>query len=170
MEPQSTNILTSLGINGWQFAAQFVNFSIVVFVMWKWVYVPLLKIMESRSKQISDGLTNAKQAKERLSDAEIEKERILNDARAEAHILLEDIRSKAESIRKEKLGQAKTEIEKHIADAKMQIKNERDASASALQRDVADLVVLATEKVAGHMDPAHIRSLATHAIDEISSA
>lgn len=170
MEPQSTNVLVSLGINGWQFAGQLVNFAVVVFVMWKWVYTPLLKIMDARAKEIANGLENAKLAERRLADASDEKERVLREARAEAHDLLEDIKSRADAVKKEKLELAKSEIEKHIAEAKAQIKNERDAAAAALKKDVAELVVLATEKVAAGMDTTQQRSLATKAIEEIERA
>ena len=162
MEPQSTNVLTTLGINGWQFLAQLVNFSIVLFVMWKWVYTPLLKVMDARA--------NAKKAEQRLADASEEKERLLKAARAEAHGLLEDVKTKAESVRQEKLKIAMNEIEKHIADAKVQIKGERDAAAASLKREVAGLVVAATEKVASSMDEKQRKELAAKAVEDLQNA
>jgi len=170
MEPQSTNVLTTLGINGWQFLAQLVNFSIVLFVMWKWVYTPLLKLMDARAKEIADGLTNAKKAEQRLADASDEKERLLKEARAEAHVLLEDVKAKAEGVRQEKLKIAMTEIEKHIADAKVQIKGERDVAAASLKREVAGLVVAATGKVAASMDEKQRKELAAKAVEDLQNA
>lgn len=168
IEPQSTGLLASLGISGWKFIAQLCNFSVVLFVMWKWVYTPLLAIMDKRAKEIQDGLTNAKVAEQRLHDASEEKERILKAARAEAHELLEDVKTRAEAVRQEKLAIAKTEIEKYIVEAKVQIKSERDAASASLKREVADLVVQATEKVVTGMDDAQKKSLVDHAVKHIA--
>lgn len=170
IEPASTGVLGTLGISLGQFLAQLFNFSIVMFVMWKWVYTPLLKTMEARSKEIADGLANAKAADQRLKDAADEKERLLKDARGEAQSLLEEVKSKAEKVRQEKLAIALNEIEKHIAEAKVQIKSERDAAAVSLKREVAQLVILATEKVASGMDESTRKALATQAIEDVQGA
>jgi F-type H+-transporting ATPase subunit b len=166
---ESVGVLATLGINGWQFFAQLVNFSIVLFVMWKWVYTPLLTILEKRKNDIQEGIDNGKLASQRLQDASLEKERLLKDARVEAHSILEDIKSKAEIVRQEKLTLAKSEIEKHIQEAKEQIKTEREAAATSLKREVASLVVLATEKVVAGLSDAQKQELTTDAIKNVSS-
>jgi F0F1-type ATP synthase membrane subunit b/b' len=55
-DPASTDLLGKLGINAPLFLAQLVNFSIVLLVMWKWVYTPLVKLMDKRAQEIADGL------------------------------------------------------------------------------------------------------------------
>ena len=103
IEPQaSSSVIETLGINGKLLLAQLINFGIVVFVMWRWVYKPLMKMMDERAKEIAGGLKNAKEAELQLSSASSEKEALLNAARAEAHAILEDGRAKSEACRKQK--------------------------------------------------------------------
>lgn len=170
IEPASTGVLGTLGISLGQFLAQLLNFSIVLFVMWKWVYTPLLKTMDARSKEIADGLANAKAAEQRLMDAADEKERLLKEARVQAQSLLEEVKTKAEKVRQDKLAIAMNEIEQHITEAKTQIKSERDAAAVSLKREVAHLVVLATEKVASGMDESTRKALAAQAVEDVQDA
>jgi F-type H+-transporting ATPase subunit b len=170
IEPATTGILGSLGINGKMFLAQLVNFSIVVIVMWKWVYTPLLSVMDKRTKEIADGLANARQADQRLKDAAVEKERLIREAKGESHSILEETRDKAEAIRKTKLEETKREIEKIADEAKSQISAERKASYDALQRDVASLVTAATAKVVSGFDESAHRDLIAKAIKDVSAA
>lgn len=169
-QTEPTGVLGKLGVNGNLFVAQLVNFAIVLFVMWRFVYKPLLKKMDERAKKINDGLAFAKEADARLSDASAEKDRLVRDAKAEAHALMERAKTNAEAMRQEKLAQAKSEIEKVIAEAKEQIKSERASSFDALKQDIADLVTLATGKVAGGIDEKTQRNLVQGAIREIDNA
>lgn len=168
--PEATGALGKLGVNGQLFLAQLVNFAIVLFVMWRWVYKPLMQKMDERAKKISDGLVFSQKADVRLSEAELEKEKVVQSAKAEAHVLMEQASAKAEALRHEKLAQAKTEIEKIITEAKEQIKNERTSAFDALKKDVADLVTLATAKVVSGIDAKTQRGLVQNAIKEIEKA
>ena len=170
MEPASTGIAATFGLNAKLFAAQLFNFGIVLFVMWKFVYTPLLKIMDRRAKEIGDGLANAQAADRRLQEASEEKERLLREARAEAHGLLEEARTSAEAVRRDKLRIAMAEIESHVSQAKFQIKSEREAAAASLKREVAELVVAATGKVAASMDEKARKQLASRAVESLQDA
>jgi F-type H+-transporting ATPase subunit b len=150
--------------------AQFINFAIILLVLWRWVYRPLLAKMDERAKKISDGLTFAKESKRALNDAEIERGQIMREAKAEAHRLMEKATADAEKLRVEKMAQAKTEIEKVIIEAKQQIKSERDASFAALKGELAQLVTMATEKVASSMDEKAQRGSIAEALQEIEHA
>ncbi len=169
MEPQSTSILASLGINGWQFAAQLVNFSIVLFVMWKFVFTPLLKLMDARAKRIADGLTHAETAAKKLEEASTEKEQVLIEARRAAQMIVDEGRANGEAIRQEKLKIAMREIEQHIDEAKMQIKAEKDAAAASLHKEMATLITSAVEKVAVGLDEKSMKALAAQATEEVGS-
>ena len=167
IEPQaSSSVIETLGINGKLLLAQLINFGIVVFVMWRWVYKPLMKMMDERAKEIAGGLKNAKEAELQLSSASSEKEALLNAARAEAHAILEDGRTKSEEFRKQKLVETKSEIEKIAVEAKAQMKQEREATFAALKGDIADLVALSTAKVASEFDEKTHRSLIEKAIKQ----
>lgn len=171
IEPASSkDLLGTLGINGKLFLAQLVNFGIVLVVMWKWVYTPLVKMMDRRSKEISDGIENAKRAEGRLAEAQAEKDRIVQEAKMEAHTILEDTRSKTEAMRQEKMAIAKQEIEKAVDEAKERIKGEKQAAFDALKQEIAVLVGMATQKVTSGIDEKNQHRLIADAITEIESA
>ncbi len=169
-EPASVGLLASLGINATYFVAQLINFSIVLVVMWKWVYTPLLKIMDKRAKDIADGLANAKRAESALVDAQAEKDRIVSDARAEAHALIEETRAKAEAIRAEKMTLAKKEIETAVEEAKERIKGEKLAAFESLKGEIGNLVALATEKVASGINDKDRKTLVEKAVSDLSGS
>jgi len=167
---EPTGVLGTLGVSPSLLIAQFVNFAIVLLVLWRWVYRPLLAKMDERSKKISDGLSFADESKRAFAEAEVERNRIVNEAKAESHRLLEKATADADIIRAEKLVQAKAEIEKVVAEAKQQIKNEREATFNALKGEIAEIVSLATTKVAKSVDTKTQRGLIEDALKEIERA
>lgn len=170
IEPATSNdLLGTLGVNVKLFAAQLVNVSVVILVMWRWVYRPLVAVMEKRSKEIADGLKNAKDAKQKLADAADEREKTLRETKADAHAIIEETKKKADGVKQEKMEMAKREIEKLVEDAKGRIESERDVAFAALRNDVASLVAEATRKVAGKMDEKAQRALIAEAIKEVSN-
>lgn len=171
IEPASSNdLLGTLGVNAKLFAAQLVNFSIVLLVMWRWVYRPLIAAMDKRSKEIADGLKNAKDAKQKLADANDEREKLLRETKADAHAIIEETKKKAEGVKQEKMALAKQEVEKLVDDAKGRIQTERDAAFGALKTEVATLVTLATQKVAGQMSESAQRAAIADALKELQKS
>jgi F-type H+-transporting ATPase subunit b len=158
----------ALGLDLKLFLAQLLNFGILVFVMWKWVYVPLMKTMDERSKKIQDGLDFAAQATTELNEAAAERAAVIRDARIEAHALLDDAAAKAELLRKEKIAQSAVEIDKMVADAKVRMAQEREATVSALTSELGALVTLATRKVALGTDEKAREFLVAKAIEDIA--
>ncbi len=163
----STGVLGTLGVNAKLFIAQLVNFSIVLLVMWRWVYRPLVAMMDTRAKEITDGLKNAEEAKRKLADASDERDKMLRQTKAEAHAVIEEAKANVEVVREEKLALMKQDLEKLVDDANARIQNDRDATFDALKNDVAMLVTLATQKVAGKMDEKTQRGLIAEAIKEV---
>lgn len=167
---ETTGVLGKLGVNGQLFLAHLLNFAIILAIMWRFVYRPLMKKMDERAKKIGDGLRFSDEADARLREAAKEKEDLIRDARAQSKALIEEATVKAEVMRQEKLVQAKTEIEKVISEAKQQIADERAASFKALQHDIADLVTQATTKVVTGLEDKDQRALIKQAIKEIEQA
>ncbi len=168
LEPAaSKDLLGTLGLNGKLFLAQLVNFSIVLVVMWKWVYTPLVKLMDTRAKAIKDGLAQAQLAQQKLTEASVEKERTLRAAQADAQALLEAARAKADALHQEKLRQARLEIEKIVEETKQRIQHERAESLRDLQREVVDLTLQATRKVMHGLDETVHKALLQQAIKDI---
>lgn len=129
--------------------AQIINFSVVVFVLYRFAYKPLLKTMNERTSAIKKGLDDAKEAQQQLEKAEQAREKRIVAAKKEAKIILEEAQKMAEKNKEEMVGKAKEEAQKVVEKAKEQIQSEKDKMLKEVKQEVGSLVVLATEKVVG---------------------
>ena len=166
MSEPSSGILGSLGINGLFFLAQLINFGLVVFVVWRWIYRPLLKIMDERAKKIAGGLNDAELAKRHLAESEVERKKILDATRKESDGLIDEARQSAEQEKTRIMKEAQMSLDQQLDDARVRLRQEKEAIVGAVKYEMAELVTLAAEKVAGEgLDPAAHRTLIKKAIE-----
>jgi F-type H+-transporting ATPase subunit b len=149
---QATGImgaLASLGIDWKLLLAQLFNVGVVVFIMWRWVYRPLLKVMDDRTKKIEQGLKDAEESAKLKSSAKDEGDRAILDARLKAKSIVEEATAAAAAQKDEAVKKAKTEVEKIVADGRDRLAEEKNRMLDEARKDILGLVVLATEKVLG---------------------
>jgi F-type H+-transporting ATPase subunit b len=127
--------------------AQIINFVIVLVVLFKFAYRPLLKIMNERTGKIEKGLEDAKKAQEQLENAEKDREKRLIQAKKEAKTILEEAQKMAEKNKEETINNAKEESQKVVEQAKSQIAQEKEKMLREVKGEIGNLVVLATEKL-----------------------
>ncbi|HTM68207.1 MAG TPA: F0F1 ATP synthase subunit B [Candidatus Binatia bacterium] len=164
---ESTGVLGTLGINGKLFLAQLVNFGIVFFVMWKWVYTPLLKIMDERTKKIEQGMSDAEAAGALLRASEDQGAKAIADARKAAKAILDEAAAAAETERQEASKKARLEVEKIVAQGRDQLKAEQRKMVSDAKAEVGALVAMAAEKVLREkIDPKKDAALIAQALKE----
>src|SRR5437763_1120628 len=76
---------------GWtreNFIAQCISFVIVAFLLHRFAYKPILKVLEERRQRIAQGLADAEKSKEELARAEAQRQEILAKANAQANKLI----------------------------------------------------------------------------------
>jgi F-type H+-transporting ATPase subunit b len=141
--------LRSLGIYWPKLIAQTVNFGIVLFILWKFAYRPVLAMLEQRRQKIAESITNAEKIKAELVRTEASRQEILAQANAQATKLIEEARAAAARVQE-------SETQKAIAAAEQIITKAREAAAqdharmlSELKREVGRLVVQTTATVTG---------------------
>lgn len=122
------------------FAAQLVNFLIILFVLWKWAYKPLLAILEQRQKKIEQGLHDAAEAGRKLATVEQERVQILKKVRDEGAVVIRDAHMAAEKKREELLAKSREEIAQLVRDARVHIAEERAQAQQELKKEIAGLV------------------------------
>ncbi len=167
MVTESQGVLGTLGLNITGFIGQLFNFGVVLFILWRFVYRPLMRLMDERSAEISTGLANAKEASAALERATTEREAVLREARNEAQALLKETTAQAEELRKAHLQETKQEIEKLAAEAKAQIATEREAAFATVRRDVADLVAAGITAVFKNIDQKTTEAFLERAVQDI---
>ncbi|MBF8280551.1 MAG: atpF [Candidatus Magasanikbacteria bacterium] len=151
MEPEvvKESFVQLLGINWKLFLAQLVNFVIVLLVLWRWVFKPLVKHMDERSKKIEKSLDDAKLIEERMKNSVAERENILKEARHEAQKVIAEGKETADKRREEMMSKAKDEVTNVIAAAKLQIAHDQVSARVELRQETASLVAALTEKILG---------------------
>lgn len=170
VEPStSTGILALFGLDGKLLAAQLVNFLIVVFVVHRWVYKPLLKVMDERASQIKKGLQQAEAAETMLREAQDRSLATDREAEEKAQQLFDRTKQAAEEKRRELLAAGKTELDSQVTQAKAQIQVERDQMVQSAKKEVSKLVVAATELVSKRsLSQKDQQSLVSQAIEEVT--
>jgi F-type H+-transporting ATPase subunit b len=141
--------LKTLGIYWPKLIAQLINFAIVLFVLWKYAYRPILAVLEERRQRIAESITNADKIKAELAQTETSRLEVLTQANTQANKLIEEARAAAARVQE-------TETQKAIAAAEQIITKAREAAAqdharmlADLRREVGRLVVDTTGKVTG---------------------
>lgn len=164
---ESTGALGALGVDGKLFLAQLVNFGIVFFVMWKWVYTPLLKVMDERTKKIEQGVSDAEAAGALLRGAKEQGSQAIAEARKQAKAILDEAAAAAEAERQAMADKARLEVERIVAQGKDQLKGEQRKMVAEAKAEVASLVALAAEKVLREkIDPKKDAALIAQALKE----
>jgi F-type H+-transporting ATPase subunit b len=140
-------VLTSLGINWKLFIAQAVNFSIILLVLWKWVFKPVAGALEARRVKIEESVKKAETIEKARIDLASERAEELKRARLEAEAVLNKAIAEAQNIKQETIAGAHKEAEKMLASAKATMVREKDQMMLELREEVATLVVMGTEKI-----------------------
>ncbi len=146
-ERENMEILNLFGIDWRLMVAQLINFAVVVVVLWWFALKPLMHTMQSRSDEIKKGLTDAKQAEERLEKVEKDVRAKLNEAQTEAVKILERAKKQSDESKQATINKTKEEVEALISRAKEQIKSEKDSMVQEVKGEVAQMVVTALEKI-----------------------
>ncbi len=139
--------LGSLGVNAKLFLAQLLNFGVVVFVMWRWVYRPLMKVLDERTKRIEQGLADAEAAGSARQAAEQESGAIVAEARMKAKGIIDEAAATAERDRAESSKKARAEVEKVVDQGREQLRLEKERMLGEVKSELGGLVAAATERV-----------------------
>ncbi len=126
---------------------QTLAFVIFVAICWKWVWPPILAIMEEREKRISDGLEAAKKAKDSLTEAQQDYDAEISKAKAEAATILEKANERASTIVGEAKNKAELEAEKIISTANKNLEAEINKTKAQLKQDLGQIVVDTAQKI-----------------------
>jgi F-type H+-transporting ATPase subunit b len=124
-----------------------VSFGIVFFVLAKFGFPIIVKMVDERKAFIDKSLEAAKAANERLAGIQEESKRILKQTRNEEIRILKDAQEMRNKIIGEAKEQAAVEGQKLIAEAKTAIQKEKDMAIRDIQNRIADLSLHIAEKV-----------------------
>ncbi len=147
-------ILHNLGIDWKLLIAQVINFAILFFILRKFVYKPILGILQKRREDIEKGIEFNKSADERLKSADAEKAETLKLAKEKALGIVTDAEATANARREEMLKEAGIKRDNVIAEARGIIDEHKNKMLEGVYSNAEGFLKLALEKVLGRMPTA----------------
>lgn len=160
------DLLKQFGIQPVLLIAQIINFGILVFVLTKFLYKPIIRAIDARRSKIAHSLKQAEEIEKKRSEIQVQIERDLADARSQAEDIIAQAKKGADSKRNELLAQASREAESIVAKAKIQQEREREQMEAEIENRVGDLAVIVARKVISHLDQKTIESHLQSAVAE----
>ena len=133
----------SIGLFFWQT----IIFVILIFLLKKFAWSPILKAVNDREQGIKEALDSAEAAKKEMQSLQADNEKIMKEARAERDSLLKEARDLKNSIISQAKDEAKDEAQKIIDSANEAILNEKNAAVSDIKKQVASLSIEIAEKL-----------------------
>jgi F-type H+-transporting ATPase subunit b len=133
----------SFGLFFWQTLL----FLVLILLLAKFAWKPILNAVNEREKSIEDALNQAKKAREEMALLKAENEKILIEAKMERDAILKEAREAKESIIAKAKETAQVEADRLVENAKSAIQNEKMAAMTDLKNQVAQLSIEVAEKV-----------------------
>ena len=139
----------AFGFNKSLFISQVISFLIVAFLLHRFAYKPILKVLEQRRETIAQGLANAEKIKQQLAETEATRQKIMADANVQANKLIEEARAAAAKVQESETQRAIATAEQIIAKAREAAELDHQRMLQELRKEVGQLVVKTTAAVAG---------------------
>ncbi|QYN48581.1 F0F1 ATP synthase subunit B [Apibacter sp. ESL0432] len=124
-----------------------ISFIVLLIILGKYAWKPILKALENRENSIQKSLDEAKNAREAMAKLTSQNEQILKEARMEREAILKEAREIKDKIINDAKDAATAESNKIIQSAKETINAERISAINQIKSEVADLSVDIAKKV-----------------------
>lgn len=144
-------LIHKLGIEPKLLIAQIINFGILLLLLYRFLYKPVLGVLQKREDYIKKSLEEAKNAEKKNKEFEERKLREMKKVKDEANVILEKAILDSEKIKNETLEKAKSATDELLEKAKKEINSQKDQMLLEARKEVGDLVIMATSKIVGRV-------------------
>ncbi len=142
-------ILNQFGVQPILLAAQVVNFLILLFILKKFLYKPILKVLDERKKRIESSLKNAEEIERRLQQTTEESEKVIGKTLKEAQKILDQTNENAAQILADANKQAEHILLRAADEGKKIVELQKEIMMGQVKKSAASLIALAFEKITG---------------------
>ena len=158
---------TGLVVHPFWVLVSIVNFLVLLYLLRRYLWAPILTVLANRAEKIREGLAMAEAARAERERMKAEVERLLADARRDAQAIAERMTKAADAAAADIRTQAKTEADRIRERGREDAKQLHDQALAQLRSELAGMVVLAASRVLGReLDPARHRALIEQSLDE----
>lgn len=142
--------MEALGIDLKLFIAQAINFIIVMLLLWKFAYTPILNMLTERKSKIEQGLKDSEEAAKAKAKAETESEKILEKAYKDANEIIKNAKAAATSEGSIIVKKASEQADRIMKSAKEEAASTKEKVMSEAKKEISDVVVIALDKIVGN--------------------
>jgi F-type H+-transporting ATPase subunit b len=161
----------TLGLNFWGFVWHLINFGLLLFLLSKFLFPPIVRMLDERQARVRESMERAEALKEESTRAAEAVRQQLDEARREGQTIINTATQIADRIKQERQEQAQAEYEAILKRAQEDAARERERAYAELRQQVADLAVLAAERIIRRqLDPAAQRQLVEEFLAEAPSS
>ncbi len=124
-----------------------ISFLIVLFLLSKFAWKPIVQSLKEREEGIANALNEADRARLEMQKLQAGNEQLLKEAREERDQILKDAKAVAEKLRAEAVAKTQADADRMIAAAKAEIETQKKAAITELKNSVATLSIDIAEKL-----------------------
>ena len=140
-------IITVFGINWKLLLIQGVNFGLLLAILYKFLYKPVLAMVDTRRLKIENAIHNAEKVEAELGQAEAEKAHILREATQKGDTIINAAKKHAETEEHSIMKEAHRKAVHLFNEAERRTAREREEMIQNAEREVARMAVLSAEKI-----------------------
>jgi F-type H+-transporting ATPase subunit b len=124
-----------------------ISFLIVLFLLKKLAWGPIVQSLKEREEGIANALNEAERARQEMAKLQAGNEELLRQARDERDNILKDAKAVADKMRSEAVAKAQADADRMITAARAEIENTKKAAIAELKNSVATLSIEIAEKL-----------------------
>ena len=124
-----------------------IAFLLVLFILGKFAWKPILGMLGDREKSIADSLAAAEKMRAEMGLLTAQNEKLLAEAREESTRMLREAKETRDKMVSEAKELAKSEANKIIIDAQRQIEQQKNAAITAVKNEIGGLAIAVAEKI-----------------------
>tara|TARA_Y100000590_G_C15619766_1_gene977117 strand:+ start:456 stop:941 length:486 start_codon:yes stop_codon:yes gene_type:complete len=148
-----------------------ITFLLLLVVLKKVAWAPIIQALETRESEIKDALSSADKARENAEKASKDYDELVKKARAESQDIIAESKAIGERLKEEIKNKADQEAREMLDKAQVQINAEREKAINEIKSTVVDFSILAASKVIEkNLDSEDNRRIISDAIEGIGKA
>lgn len=140
------DLIKNFGIEPALLIAQIVNFLIILWLLQRYAFKPILKLLNDRKSAIAEGMRNAEDARVALEKAVEEEKKLLRKAQSDAQIILAEARKQSDETIAASREEAKVQVDRMLKEAREKMSQENREMEKRLALSAAQLAVDMLEK------------------------
>jgi len=142
-------IFEKLGLDYKLIIAQIVNFVLLLVILQRLAYKPVLKMLKDRTEKIEKSLKQAKKIEEELKNTEETKLSEIKKAKEEAQEIIKGAYETSEKRSQESIERTKTKTQEIVEKAKQEIRAEKENSVQEAKKEITDISIQIAGKIIG---------------------